>query len=246
MNFGKRIQLRLNCLVGIIWVSKKDAKLAKPRDEHLLKESLFLRLDLLLTLALASLPMAGYVCVHATCLSFQGRTALICAPSGVGKSTLTYACLKRGFQLVSEDAVFANAQPDLRFYGTGRWLRLLEDVKCFFPELSALQPKRFGNGKTKIELEVGAFFPNATKAFAQPDLLFFLERSGEDLQVRHISQTEAPKRFEVIHPYETEPDAGVVGQLEAWVGNNAYVLQSGKTPQATAALLEQVLMRELP
>jgi hypothetical protein len=215
-------------------------------NQDLLHESLLLRLDLLLTLALASLPVWGYLCVHATCVSFQGRNALICAPSGVGKSTLTYACLKRGFQLVSEDAVFVNTQPELRFYGTGRWLRLLEDVKGFFPELLPLQAKRFGNGKTKIELEVGAFFPNATQAFARPDMLFFLERTGVAPQVRRLSHTEAQDRFEIIHPYQTQPDVKALAQLEAWVGNNAHVLQSAKTPQATAVLLEQALKGKLP
>jgi hypothetical protein len=207
-----------------------------------LENPLLLRIDLLLTMALASLPLHGYVTIHATGLALGNRNAVVCAPSGTGKSTLTYACLKQGFSLLSEDAVFAKNQNGLRFYGNGRWLRLLEDTKKFFPELESLQTQHFANGKDKIELETKSFFSGATLESAKPDFLFFLERSVGTPQLHPLNRKEALERFEVIHPYQVDPNPDVLLKLERWINDNAFVLQTGSDPNQTARFLNQFFL----
>jgi hypothetical protein len=71
MNFGKRIQLRLNCLVGIIWVSKKDAKLAKPRVQgYFLKDQSLDFESVLRNLFIRLTQQKGYFALHGDELSY--------------------------------------------------------------------------------------------------------------------------------------------------------------------------------
>src|SRR5690606_15600253 len=65
-----------------------------------------LQRQLLATLGLALLGVArGHVPLHCAALTRDGRSVLVHGPSGTGKSTLAYAAARRGYQVVSEDAV---------------------------------------------------------------------------------------------------------------------------------------------
>ena len=56
-----------------------------------------------LPLLLEALRAHGFVSLHAAALAHRGRVALFPAESGAGKTTLTLALLRAGFQLLSDD-----------------------------------------------------------------------------------------------------------------------------------------------
>ncbi|HEX7296218.1 MAG TPA: hypothetical protein VF251_10725 [Pyrinomonadaceae bacterium] len=49
------------------------------------------------------LRLRGYVCLHASAVSFRGRVAAFLGPAGEGKSTLAAAFAELGFAIVSDD-----------------------------------------------------------------------------------------------------------------------------------------------
>ncbi len=44
--------------------------------------------------------------IHAGCVAMDGRGILLCGDSGMGKSTLSYACAKAGWTYVSDDGTY--------------------------------------------------------------------------------------------------------------------------------------------
>jgi len=57
------------------------------------------------TLALTALDAIFFTPLHAACVSRAEVGTLLCGDSGAGKSSLAYACARRGWTLVSDDAV---------------------------------------------------------------------------------------------------------------------------------------------
>ena len=84
------------------------------------------------------------------CLVRNGRPILLLGRSRSGKSTLCYACLRQGFQLLAEDVVFVSLEPTYRLWGGSSRLHLLPDAPPFFPELATITPQVQANGKVKI------------------------------------------------------------------------------------------------
>lgn len=93
--------------------------------------------------------------MHASAVARDGVAVAFVGRSGGGKSTLTYACLRRGFDLLSEDVLHCSQQAGRRYWGNGGQVRLLPDAIRWFPELSRIEPRLLENGKTKLVVPVG-------------------------------------------------------------------------------------------
>jgi hypothetical protein len=70
----------------------------------------------------------------------------------VGKSTLTYAALRSGLRVLSEDTVFLQESPVPRVWGLGGFVHLHPDAARFFPELRTLPPRCRANGDLKLAI----------------------------------------------------------------------------------------------
>lgn len=79
----------------------------------------------------------GIYLVHGGLVARHGRGALFAGPSGAGKSTSTLACLDGGFQLLGDDQVALQEEPDGRFTGHSLFAttRVAADHLARFPSL---------------------------------------------------------------------------------------------------------------
>jgi hypothetical protein len=105
-------------------------------------------------LALFLLTATRRVAVHASAVSKQGRAIAFVGNSGAGKSSLAYACLKRGFDLLSEDTLFVGTEADYRIWGHASKVHLLPDAVKLFPELKERSFCLRPNGKVKIPVPI--------------------------------------------------------------------------------------------
>jgi hypothetical protein len=86
--------------------------------------SALFRRHFLEALALTALDAIFFTPLHAACVSRAGVGTLLCGDSGAGKSSLAYACARRGWTLVSDDAVHLAPGPGRIGVGASRVIRL--------------------------------------------------------------------------------------------------------------------------
>lgn len=179
---------------------------------------------------------AGHLhAVHAGLVSFGGRTFLLRGRSGAGKSTLTYACLRAGAAVASDDWVYAVPGEDpAHLWGYPWRLFLVGEALGFFPELagreSVLHP---GADRLKIPIEP----PVARRRRrARVDAVILLDPDPE-LDLRPVPADEARRRFwEPALPTERRdlPEAFVDELLD----RPCFVLRRGTDPNDAAARLQ--------
>jgi hypothetical protein len=77
--------------------------------------------------------------IHAAAITTGERTVLLAGPSGSGKSTLAYLAHSAGIDVLSDDHVWVQLEPDCRIWGSAPHARLLEDALTHFPEVTRLE-----------------------------------------------------------------------------------------------------------
>jgi hypothetical protein len=95
--------------------------------------------------------------LHAAGVEWAGQGVLLTGRDGAGKSTLAYACLRAGFQLLAEDIVYAPEAQRCHtptVWGDARHLHLLPDTIRFFPELRDAPFVQQLNGEVKLRVRV--------------------------------------------------------------------------------------------
>jgi hypothetical protein len=120
--------------------------------------------------------------VHCSSVALNGRGVLICGPSGVGKTTLAYACAQSGMQVVSDDVVHLCTNPatnEIALWGNPWCLRLLPEAVQLFPELIGEELKLRSDYQECLEIDVSSHFPDAALVSCRPVALVFLERGQE-------------------------------------------------------------------
>ena len=125
----------------------------------------------------------GFLGVHGAALARAGRGLVLRAPSGHGKSTLTYAAARRSLQAVAEDIVWI-APDAARIWGLPWTFHLLPDAARRFPELADRSPSRQLNGEEKIAIDLEALRAGSTAASAAAAGVVLLRRrpgSGSEL-----------------------------------------------------------------
>lgn len=117
----------------------------------------------------------GFLGLHGAALARAGRGLLLRAPSGQGKSTLTYAAARRRFQAVAEDIVWV-APDGGALWGIPWAFHLLPDAARLFPELDGRAPMRQLNGEEKIAVDLESLRPGSTAPSAEPAGVVLLRR----------------------------------------------------------------------
>jgi hypothetical protein len=91
--------------------------------------------------------------LHASCVELNGRALVFCGNSGAGKTSLAYACARKGWKYLSDDAThIVRGRPDHTVAGRPLSIRFRETARNLFPELKAWTPERRPNGKLDLEI----------------------------------------------------------------------------------------------
>jgi hypothetical protein len=115
--------------------------------------------------------------IHAACVAIAGRGVLLCGDSGAGKTSLSYACARAGWQFVSDDT------SHLLHHGTGRHVlgnchqvRFRPSAAELFPEIAGEETMQRVIGKPSIELPTSTLPAIDVATRAQVDFIVFLNR----------------------------------------------------------------------
>jgi hypothetical protein len=115
--------------------------------------------------------------VHAACVALDGRGVLLCGDSGMGKSTLSYACARAGWTYVSDDGgLLLNGGTARLVTGNCHQVRFRPSAAQLFPEIEGLEITPRAAGKPSIELPTAHMTDITTAQTARVDFIVFLNR----------------------------------------------------------------------
>ncbi len=139
------------------------------------------------------------ITLHAACVMYQDKGVLLAGNSGAGKSSLSYACARRGWTFVSDDAsAFHRNTPNPTVIGHPQKFRFREPVGELFPEFRGLKSSLRSYGKPTIEVSTHLLENIITAEESAVNAIVFLNRAayqfGPPVLVP-ISPEEAWKRL---------------------------------------------------
>jgi hypothetical protein len=102
--------------------------------------------------------------VHAAAIARDGAALVLAGPGGIGKSTLAYAALRAGLDVLCDDAVYVELAGTFRVWTLGRPIHLAPETARWFPELAGRPAVLRANGKRRIVVPVQ---PGLTQARAE-------------------------------------------------------------------------------
>ncbi|HEY8470882.1 MAG TPA: hypothetical protein VIL18_14620 [Longimicrobiales bacterium] len=88
--------------------------------------------------------------VHAAAIARDGAALVLAGPGGIGKSTLAYAALRAGLDVLGDDAVYVELAGTFRVWSLGRPIHLAPEAARWFPELAGRPAVLRANGKRRI------------------------------------------------------------------------------------------------
>ena len=121
------------------------------------------------------------ITLHAACVMWNGKGVLLAGDSGAGKSSLAYACSRRGWTYVSDDAsAFMRAARTPMVIGHPQKFRFREPVGALFPEFRDLKSTLRAYGKPTIEVQTRSLEGLRTADESTVNAVVFLDRPGHE------------------------------------------------------------------
>lgn len=115
--------------------------------------------------------------MHAACVERNGVGVLLCGSSGMGKSTLAYACARAGWTFIADDAsILPQNHASRTVTGKPHQARLREDAARLFPELEGYATRARPTGKLSIEVPMASLPGIRTAARCEVSRMVFLDR----------------------------------------------------------------------
>lgn len=175
---------------------------------------------------------------HAAALVRGDAALLLTGPSGTGKSTLAYAAVREGLQVLSDDTVNLQLRPRLRIWGMSGYLHLPPDAALRFPELADTETRLMANGKEKLAVNLLERDASAPSPVVERAGLCLLRRVGGEPALEALAAEEAVEelqaRQEVGFDVFSDTIDDAVRQLAR---GGAWRLQIGSDPSAALPLL---------
>jgi hypothetical protein len=146
-------------------------------SEHTLADHAYLRYYFLEATAL-SLVTARYLTpIHGACVARHGRGLLLCGDPGAGKSSLSFACARRGWTFLSDDATcLVRGRKGRKVIGNPQHIHFRESALELFPDLQHIPLRPRINGDISIELPTDSFAGLQTARETEIDFVLFLNR----------------------------------------------------------------------
>jgi HPr Serine kinase C-terminal domain len=131
--------------------------------------------------------------IHAGCVSLHGRGVLLCGESGVGKSTLSYACARAGWSYVTDDcSLLLNRGTRNMVTGNCHKVRFRPTAAELFPEVAGIDLTPRAGGKPSIELPTGPMQNIVRSQIEEVNFMVFLNRqSGEEAGLAPYGKDDA-------------------------------------------------------
>ena len=170
----------------------------------------YLRFHFLEAMGYSILSSMHLTSLHAACVCLDGCGVLLCGSSGAGKTSLAWACARRGFTFVSDDASsLVRGSPGRTVVGKPTQFRFRGAAGELLPELRDLVPRQASNGKPAIELKTQCVPGIRTASACRADHLVFLKRGGQGRpRLLPIPKAEARRRLKaelpVLDPWSYE------------------------------------------
>jgi hypothetical protein len=115
--------------------------------------------------------------IHSACVVLDGRGVLLCGDSGAGKTSLSYACARAGWEFVADDTTFLlHSENSRRVIGNCHQVRFRPSAGELFPEIAGAELTPRMSGKPSVELFTAAMKYVRTTDSAQIDFVVYLNR----------------------------------------------------------------------
>jgi hypothetical protein len=129
--------------------------------------------------------------MHAACVERNGIGVLLWGPSGMGKSTLSYACARAGWTFVADDStILPQNRGDCVVTGKPHQARFRDDAPRLFPELEGYSTRARPTGKLSIEAPMASLPGIRTALQCQVRRNVFLDR-GNSVGLERIGVEKA-------------------------------------------------------
>jgi hypothetical protein len=115
--------------------------------------------------------------MHSACIERNGVGVLLWGPSGMGKSTLAYACARAGWTFIADDStILPQSRRDCVVTGKPHQARFREDAPRLFPEFDGFATRARPTGKLSIEVPMASFAGIRTAVRCEVKRMVFLDR----------------------------------------------------------------------
>jgi hypothetical protein len=115
--------------------------------------------------------------MHSACVERNGIGVLLWGPSGMGKSTLAYACARAGWTFIADDAtILPQNRCDCVVTGKPHQARFREDAPRLFPEFDGYATRARPTGKLSIEVPMKALPGIRSAVRSEVKRMVFLDR----------------------------------------------------------------------
>jgi hypothetical protein len=213
-------------------------------DREALVEETEQQLVLLLARAWAQ---QGWTPLHAGSLVPRGETrcVLLCAPSGVGKTTLIAALLRRGWRTLGDDKILMRRQGravDAR--SLARRFHLHPSTSRWFPETGDFSAwPHYSRWTDKRVVPIDGIWPGRLLDGATPAAVAQLERSANGLVIEPLNQAATLNALlrQVAIPSDPEHARPLVACIAATAANSRSArISIGHDAFAHAALVDHL------
>jgi hypothetical protein len=157
--------------------------------------------------------------LHAACVSRYGHGILLAADSGVGKSSLSYACARAGWTYTSDDGIFLLRDGDQpRVVGNCRLIRFRPSAGELFPELEGRDLTPRVQGKPSIEVPTSELQLTTADQAVVHSIIFLNRQRGARAELVPLPPGVAIRRFkDWLQPIEEvrEQQIATLQQLSA-------------------------------
>jgi hypothetical protein len=146
-----------------------------------IKDAAWFRYHFLDAVVYQAIALLCFTPIHGACVARNGRGVLLCGDSQAGKSSLAYACARRGWTYVTDDAswLIRRRAAERLVVGNAHQMRLRPDAARIFPELGDRTPVLRGNGKQSLEIWTESLPSVRTAVSVAVERMVFLRRVPE-------------------------------------------------------------------
>lgn len=163
--------------------------------------------------------------IHSACVVLDGRGVLLCGDSGAGKTSLSYACARAGWQFVADDTTYLlHGESTRRVIGNCHQVRFRPSAAELFPEIAEAEitPRIFGKPSVELPTASMEFLQRANGAHI--DFVVYLDR-------RHPASVD-------LVPYSKEAARGYMRQVLFGTPETKIIRYAAIDRLLTAAVLE--------